>query len=122
MRIEDPYGFRAARLAASSANEIEHRLSGLGEIGVRGELRMLLSLLHGLQQRTTITALERYSCHGSTINLDNELWFFRNSDAFSFPFNRSLLGMRGRRRAGLIISTAGSIFPVLISKLIDPIG
>ena len=61
-RIEDQYGSGAARLAASSANEIEHSLGGLSEIGVmRGDLRMLLSLLHRLQQ---LTKIERYSSHG----------------------------------------------------------
>ncbi|KAI6695822.1 hypothetical protein NL676_023532 [Syzygium grande] len=47
---DSAYHLGLARLPAGVANEIEDGLSGLGEVGVRGELGVPLSFLHRLQE------------------------------------------------------------------------
>lgn len=52
------YGFGAAGLAARGADEVKDGLGGFGEVGVFGELGVLLSFLHRSQEGPTVTALE----------------------------------------------------------------
>lgn len=51
-------GFGSAGFGASGADEVENGFGGLGEVGVGGELSMLLCFFYGLQESSTVTALE----------------------------------------------------------------
>jgi hypothetical protein len=52
------YRFGSARFAACRADEVEDSLGGLGEVGVGGQLGVLLGFLYRPQQGPTVPALE----------------------------------------------------------------
>lgn len=80
---------------------------------MRGELSVLLSLLHGLQQRPTIATLERYSCHGYNLPLARLGFTDSRLDCLSFPLMgksvRCLGREEGRHRVGSIVFSTGSV-------------
>ena len=57
------YSFGSAGLGTNGADEVEDGFGGLGEVGVGGELGVFLGFLHGFQESSTVSTLERYACH-----------------------------------------------------------
>lgn len=53
----ESYSFGSAWFAASRADEVENRLGGLGEVGVGGELGVLLGFLDRPEESPTVPAL-----------------------------------------------------------------
>ncbi|KAL0924398.1 hypothetical protein M5K25_005224 [Dendrobium thyrsiflorum] len=60
---ESSHCFGPARLAAGAADEIEHGLGRFGEIGMGGEICVLLSFLHAPKKCAAIAAAQRETRH-----------------------------------------------------------
>lgn len=73
----NPYGSGAAGFATGGADEIEDGFCRFREVGVFGEFRMLLRLLHALEEGAAIAAAKREPCHlqrGSNRDGDPLVW------------------------------------------------
>lgn len=68
----NPYGSGAAGFAAGGADEIEDSFCRFREVGVFGELRMLLRLLDALEEGAAIAAAKRQPRHLRVSNRDGD--------------------------------------------------
>lgn len=57
------YGLGAAGFGAGGADKVKDGFGGLEEVGVGGELRVLLRLLHAPEERSAVPTLEGHPCH-----------------------------------------------------------